>query len=158
MKSLLVKIPGKITINTQEIFANSIQSKYYSPTEFLTSKIPKNCFSFFHLNIASLECHIDDLKSVLSILDFDFDVIGISESRIKNDVPIANLDIPGYKYEHTPTNTSTGGTLIFVKNCFNYEKRLEYCNSVDGIAESVFIDIKFLFRVDGRFQCRSIEI
>ena len=102
MKSLLEKIPGKITINTQEIFANSIHSKYYRPTEFLTSKIPKNCFSFFHLNIASLECHIDDLKSVLSILDFDFDVIGISESRIKNDVPIANLDIPGYKYEHTP--------------------------------------------------------
>ena len=115
MKSLLEKIPGKITINTQEFFSNSTQSKYYSPTEFLTSKIPKTCFSLFHLNIASLELHIDDLKSVLSILDFDFDVIGISESRIKTEVPIANMDIPGYKYDHTPTNTSTGGTLIYVK-------------------------------------------
>ena len=88
IKSLLDKIPGNISIQTQGFLKNTILSKYYSPNDFITSKISKKCFSIFHLNIASLERHHDDLVSLVSVLDFNFDIIGITESKIRNDKPI----------------------------------------------------------------------
>ena len=36
-----------------------------------------------HLNIASINKHIDDLRLVLSLLEYDWDIIGISEHKIK---------------------------------------------------------------------------
>ena len=142
IKSLLEKIPGNISIQTQEFLTNTITSKYYSPNDFITSKIPKNCFSIFHLNIASLEGHHDDLVSLLSVLDFNFDVIGITESKIRNGKPIKNINIDGYKYEFTPTETFFGGTTIYVRDVYEYEKRNEYSLSKEGVAESVFIELK----------------
>ena len=123
IKSLLDKIPGNISIQTQEFLTNSISSKYYSPNDFITSKISKNCFSIFHLNIASLEGHHDDLVSLLSVLDFNFDIIGITESKIRNDKPIKNINIDGYKYEFTPTETSFGGTTIYVRDVYEYKNK-----------------------------------
>ena len=142
IKSLLDKIPGNISIQTQEFLTNTISSKYYSPNDFITSKISKKCFSIFHLNIASLERHHDDLVSLLSVLDFNFDIIGITESKIRNDKPIKNINIDGYKYEFTPTETFFGGTTIYVRDIYEYEKRNEYSISKEGVAESVFIELK----------------
>ena len=56
-------------------------------------KFLKNTSCIFHLNIASLERHHNDLVSLLSVLDFKFDVIGITESKIRNDKPIKNINI-----------------------------------------------------------------
>ena len=95
---------------------NSITSKCFSPNDFVTSKIPKNCFSIFHLNIASLEGHIDDLKCLLNILNHVFDVIGITESKIRNSEAISNLSIEGYNFEFTPTESFFGGTSLYIKN------------------------------------------
>ena len=38
--------------------------------------------------------------------------------------------------------SSFGGTSLYIRKVYNYEKREEYCNSLDGVAESVFIEIK----------------
>ena len=42
-------------------------------------------FSLMHVNIASLNAHIDDLKNVLSRLKTNFDIIGISKHKISKD-------------------------------------------------------------------------
>ena len=55
------------------------------------------------MNIASLEGHINDLKCLLSILDHNFDVIGITENKIRDTESISNLNIDGYDFEFTPT-------------------------------------------------------
>ena len=50
-----------------------------------------------HVNIASLNAHIDDLRTVLTRLKTNFDVIGISEHKInKDNLPSNNIDLPGY--------------------------------------------------------------
>ena len=50
-----------------------------------------------HVNIASLNAHIDDLRTVLSRLKPEIDVIGISEHKIKKDVtPSNNINMGGY--------------------------------------------------------------
>ena len=36
----------------------------------------------FHTNIGSLSKHKDELEAVLSILNFDFDVIGLTETKL----------------------------------------------------------------------------
>ena len=40
-------------------------------------------FSLFHMNIASLGLHKEELEDLFSILDIEFDVIGLTERRLK---------------------------------------------------------------------------
>jgi exonuclease III len=71
----------------------------------------------FHLNIASLSLHLDDLKVLLRLLDYPFDVIAVSETKIKEGFdPITNIYIDGYNFVHTPTKTDFGGVGLFIKN------------------------------------------
>ena len=53
IQSLLDKMPG-YKDSDSDFLHNSITSNYYSPTDFLRSKVSKTGFSVFHLNIASL--------------------------------------------------------------------------------------------------------
>ena len=43
-------------------------------------------FDLFYANIASLDLHIDDLKIILSRINFKFDSIGISEHKIRKHI------------------------------------------------------------------------
>ena len=68
IQTLIDQLPGK-NFDTDEFISDTIESKYYSPAEFISAKIPKKLFSIFHLNIASLQGHIDELKSLLTLLN-----------------------------------------------------------------------------------------
>ena len=46
-----------------------------------------------------------------------FDIIAISETRIiKNICLLNNLNLNNYSFEFTPTETSAGGTLLYIAN------------------------------------------
>ena len=81
IKSLIDQLPGQ-KISTDEFLSNSIESKYFTPAQFLNEKFNKKSFSMIHLNIASLQKHIDELRSFLSLLNHPFDVICITETRL----------------------------------------------------------------------------
>ena len=70
-----------------------------------------------HVNIASLNAYTDDLESVLARLNFNFDIIGISEHKILKDTsPSNNINISGYKeFTYEPTETDFGGTGFYIK-------------------------------------------
>ena len=68
-----------------------------------------------HLNTASLKLHFDDIVTMLTSTESDFDVLCFTETKIKEGSDIVNIDIPGYTFFHTPTKTNFGGTLTFVK-------------------------------------------
>ena len=60
----------------EEFFDSMIDSDYYSVNKFNKLKPDKtSSFGVAHVNIASLDAHIDDLRTVLSRLKFSFDVI-----------------------------------------------------------------------------------
>ena len=142
IRSLLDKIPGKVTIQTDEFLSDSIESKYYTPDEFLTSKISKQCFSIFHLNIASLGGHIDDLKALLAILDHPFNIIGISETKIRdNHEPISNISLDNYYFEHTPTFSHFGGAGLFIRKDQDFQIKKDLSKSILSVAESFFIEL-----------------
>ena len=63
----------------------------------------KDASSLFHINTCSLRKNIEELEYLLD-KKHDFDVISISESRIKKDKsPINSINLKGYSYESCPT-------------------------------------------------------
>ena len=111
IQSLLDKMPGQ-NFETDEFMSETISSKYFMPVEFLKNELPCQKFSMLHINIASLNKHIDELRSLLTILNHPFDIIGISETRLQTNIPMANLDIEGYRFIHPPIQHVAGSECM----------------------------------------------
>ena len=95
-----------------------------------------------HLNIASLQCHIDELKTLLSLIGHPVDIICITETRLHDDKPLSNIQIEGYDFFHTPTPTRCGGAGIYIKSTLEYEQLNKFSVCHENISESIFIEIK----------------
>ena len=51
-----------------------------------------------------------------------FYIIAISETRITKQVSLLNnLNLNNYSFEFTPTETSAGGTLLYIANHLSYK-------------------------------------
>ena len=104
---LFDKINKAIFNNTHNIDAdeedNDIETntncKYYGVEEFTTAKFNSDkTFSVLHLNIHSIQLHIAELRIILEMLNFKFDFICISESKIKEgSEPRTDIKIDGYQ-------------------------------------------------------------
>ena len=78
--------------------------------------------SLFHINACSLNKNFDDLQHLLSCTKKNFDIIAISETRITKQVSLLNnLNLNNYSFEFTPTDTSAGGTLLYIANHLSYK-------------------------------------
>ena len=79
----------------------------------LTKDFKRKALSFFHMNVCSLTKYFDDFNILISDLNVSFDILVITETRIKKDSsnPI-NLQLNNYSIEHTPTESSAVGTLL----------------------------------------------
>ena len=115
------------TVNTEisddDILLDHVNSKYYDIKKLNLTKIDiPSSFGLFHANIASLNLHIDDLKHTLSLLNYKFDITGISEHKIRKDLPPSNnIFIPRYNkfvYEHTETTHGSAG--FYIKDNLDY--------------------------------------
>jgi hypothetical protein len=128
IQSLLDQLPGDKSDVSDDFLAKSISSKYYTPSDFIRSNFSKKPLSVMHINIASLQCHIDDLRSLLGVLGHSFDVIGISETRLNIETdPLIDISLDGYDFIETRTKAVYGGTGIYIKNGIKYttQKELE---------------------------------
>ena len=77
-----------------------------------------------HINAWSLNKNFDDLQHLLSCTKTKFDIIAISETRITRQVSLLNdLNLNDYSFEFTPTETSAGGTLLYIANHLSYKCR-----------------------------------
>ena len=57
------------------------------------------------MNISSLIYNFDQLHTLLSEININFCLNGITESRLKKDTTrTTNIDIKGYTFEHTTTD------------------------------------------------------
>ena len=119
-------------------------TKYYEPyevTPFLMESTTNN-LSFIHLNISSLCFYIEELTTLISEHTLTFDIIAISESRLKlNKFNLNSVQIPGYNFEFTPTESNNGGTAIYIKKRLNYKLRNDLQIFKSKELESTFIEI-----------------
>ena len=114
------------TLNADDDQDHMINCKYYNITEFTSEKFcSSRTFSILHYNIHSIERHIEEFRVHLQMLDFDFDIICISESKIVDGIePKCDIAIPNYQTPiSTPTEGTKGGVLIYVKSGIDFKPR-----------------------------------
>ena len=124
--------------------SSSIDCKYYTIDSFNKQKIDSDkYFSLLHLNIHSVEFHIDELRPTLQLLNTPFDFICLSESKIRaGKQPKVDICITGYQKPVTiPTEASKGGVLIYAKNGIDFYQRNDLNIYKSKELESIFIEI-----------------
>ena len=94
------------------------------------------------MNICSLTNNFDDFNIPLSYLNVSFNILPITETRIKKDSssPI-NLQLSNYSIGHTPTESSAGGTLPYINKRLSYQLRNDLRLYDPRKIESTFIEI-----------------
>ena len=70
------------------------------------------------------------------------DIIAISETRITKEVSLLNnLNLNNFSFEFSPTETSAGGTLLYIANHLSYKYRNDLNIYKKSELESTFIEI-----------------
>ena len=101
---------------------NSISCDYYDVDDLNKIMINRSDLTVIYLNISSLALQIDKLKLFLSLIKTKFHIICISESRItKNNSLTTNINIPGYSFEHTLTESKAGSSLMYISDKISYK-------------------------------------
>ena len=137
----------KFDISDDEIdeFEDTVNCKYYSADDFRKEKFSNSSsFSVLHLNIHSIERHIDELQVVLDQLKFKFDVMCFSESKIMEGVvPKTSINLDGYQDPiGMPTNATKGGVLIYVRDGISFVQRDDLNIQKEKELESCFVEIQ----------------
>ena len=94
------------------------------------------------MNILSLRFHFDELYALLSELNHSPNIIAIFESCRKSSTQsIVNINLGNYCVGHVPTESSNGGTLLYIKNDISYKLRNDLKTYKPKELESIFIEL-----------------
>ena len=135
-----------LTTDKNEDTENVLNCKYFDVNDLRKLDIgnnqKKSSLSLFHLNISSLPKHIDSLENLIASTQINFDIIAISESRLnKDNVHAHNLNLQNYSFEYCPTESSAGGTVLYIKNSLSYISRPDLQLYKSNQLESNFVEI-----------------
>ena len=131
------------TENCENSFS-PIDCKYYSLHNFTSASFnPTKSTSIFHLNVHSIEKHIDELRNYLMLANYEFDVLAISESKLQSNIqPKVDISINGYHYPlSTPTKATKGGVLLYINSKLLFKPRPDLHIYADKAIESHFAEI-----------------
>ena len=127
-KKILKKFRGMTQVFEQS--ENPLSCDYYDIPDLKKLKINKQQdLSIFHLAISSISANI--AITLLNLVNHKFDIICTSKSTNLTKHPQKpNIDLPGFKIEQTPTEFSSGGTLINIPETshINLERIPRYTN------------------------------
>ena len=102
----------------------------------------EKCLSLFQVNACSLSKYFNELQQLLKSTNKNFDVIAITETRIRKDISItSNLSLNNYSLELTPTESSAGGTLLYIFNHLSYKPSNDLNIYQKYELESTFIEV-----------------
>ena len=118
-------------------------STYYSIDKF-NKYFKSNSFNgtnLLHLNIPSLPYNYEQLHTLLADIDINFDIIGITETRMRTgQKALNNIDTEKYVIQHTTTDACCGGALLYIKEGITYKVRNELKITKSKELESIFIE------------------
>ena len=130
---------AKPAISNTENFIKAINSEN-NITKYFTIKDLNSTFndigsplSLFHLNIYSLSFHFDELESLISKSKNNFQIICISETRLKKTLErTKNIQLENFNIEQVPTESANGGVLLYIRKAINYKPRPDLINYKKG--------------------------
>ena len=107
----------------------------------LTKDSKDDEFSLLHLNIRSILNKFDDLKAYLNSLEYNFSVIGLSETWL-NQNNCTDFPLPCYHYIGKVRNNKHGGGVGLYVNCsYQFRERDDLAVNIDDLIESQFIEL-----------------
>ena len=143
LKSKLSNIPNLADVDIENNLINPINSDYYELDAFKhKTKNMEKSFGLFLINISSLNLHFDELHTALNLLDYLFEVIGVTETKLSENLKYkTNISLKGYTFHYQPTKSFCGGLAIYVKNSLNHFPRsdLSVCEKE---FEIIWVEIK----------------
>ena len=102
------------------MFMNSFNNQIYLKPSLINKSLNKKSnISFLNLNIRSLNKNFAKLEILLTKLNFNPDIIGITETWISENKPLTHT-LNGYDFIYKKFTGDVGGTAFFVKNNLNY--------------------------------------
>ena len=104
---------------------DTLQSNYYMVEKLnLKLKNHTNGFTIIPLNCRSLNANFDQFKELLRNLEYQIDVICLTETWLTDD-NCDLFDIPNYaSYFANRQNKNGGGAVIYVKNTIEHKKSI----------------------------------
>ena len=118
--------------------------KYYDIDQIQTLKFPNKhkSLALSHINVSSLNKNFHDLDHLLKCTNKVFDIVAVTETRITKQTSLTtNINLRNYAIEFTPTESSAGGTLLYIAGHLSYKPRpdLNICKASQ--LESIFVEI-----------------
>ena len=107
---------------------NVVNSRYFDTDQIQSLKFSRKekSLSYFHINACSLNKNFDDLVYLLKCANKNFDIIAVSETRISKKTSLTcNINLNNYSFETTPTESTAGGTILYVSNRLSYKPRTD---------------------------------
>ena len=145
----LISSPKKIIwdnnlVSLNDQYETAIKNDSFTPNEFYGNlkTISPTYNLYIHMNISSIQYHINDLRDLVESWLNKPKIIGITECRLrKNRKVLSNVDLNDYSFEFTTTKSTKGGTLIYIQNDlrYNISKDLNLYRGKE--LESTFIEI-----------------
>ena len=113
----LIPNPDKFDENDSEIILNTPVSNYCTVDDMqkMLDQAGSKALSIIHCNIRSLSKNISLLSDLANTFSRKPDIIGISETKLSQN-SVTNIDLLGYKFYQTDSNTNAGGVGIYVAN------------------------------------------
>ena len=99
---------------------NVVNSRYFDIDQIQSSKFSKKekSLSFFHINACSLKKNFDDLAYLLKCTN----KFVVRETRISKKTSLtSNVKLNNYSFESTPTESSAGGTMLYMSSRLSYK-------------------------------------
>ena len=107
----------------------------------LSNSEVQSSFSVFHNNVVSINQNLENLTLLLDELDFQFNLIGVTETKITNSNENGSFScIPGYIFDFVPTTLTSGGVGLFIHESLNYTVLEKISNEA---FQALWIEISF---------------
>lgn len=100
----------------------------------------KNNFRVGHLNVRSLMSGFHDFSDL--ILKNSYDIFGVSETWLSDDVPSTAVNINGYELVRRDRGSRGGGVAFYVKNSYKFDLIENDFNNSSSIAEHIWLKLK----------------
>ena len=137
----LINVDADLHMPTDDNFSYLSTHDFHSNHDIAECFINGQAFSVIHCNIRSLSANYDNLAHMLSELYFPFSIIGLTETKIKDDQTlIMNIDLPGYSFISQPTLSNAGGAAFYISNGLRFTMLSEYSVTTEDF-ESLWIEI-----------------
>ena len=118
----------------------NIDCKYFTESQLNHTISKEKGLSIIHFNCRSLNANFKKIEEFLLNTEYSFDVIACSETWLKKDSFIPELE--GYNCVHQPRNNGNGGGVaLYIKNQLNF-KSLDKCTlTVNDVLECLTIEL-----------------